>query len=622
MNKPPIHPSACLSDSADANLNASLKPSIWGRLKSWLSRSLSRKAILLLGVILVLPSISHRLVLDDYLLALTQISAPPADGVPHSWLDLFVFGKPGKVNDGFMERGILLPWWTYREYRVAFFRPLSALTHDLDGWLWPHSPVMAHVQSIAWYVLLLFVVLSLYEKFSRSAWLAGLAFLLFVIDDTHGDTINWLANRHAIIATALGLLVLAAHDRYRRGQGKRGAWIGPALFVVNLLAGETALATCAYLFSYALFLDPAPRRSRAWSLLPYVSIVVAWRAFYQWLGYGAFGGDGYIDPGREPGAFIERFLQAFAVLLQGQLGFIPSDFWPLSPPEIRWIIVVCAYAFSALFFWLVYSLLRRDRVAMFWCAAMLGAIIPNTAAPVGDRTLLFSGVAAAPLLAQLFSAFFDRMSPLLRRPALRHAMTVLIAAIALQKVLLAPLLLLFRLYSIEALAEISDRAADAIPRVAGLSQRSLIIANPPATDLASYLPLIRATRGQSVPRHVRWFSTATSDITMTRTSERSILVRPSRGFWVDGADRIFRGSRYPMKLGEKVELSDMTATITELAEEGNPAAVEFTFREPLESASYLWMRWDQHQCKTFAPPRVGETITLPAIDGIKLLQNR
>lgn len=608
-------------EPADASRDDFPKSSFFARLKSWFGGSGSRKVIFLVGVLLVVPSISNRLVSDDYLQVVNRISDPPIDGVPHTWVDLFVFGKPGKVNDGFMDRGIFLPWWTYREYRCAFFRPLSALTYAVDSLLWPRSPAMAHVQSIAWYALLLILVMRLYERFISPAWLAGFAFLLFVLDDTHGDPVNWLANRHALIAVVFGLLTFAAHDSNRRGPGGKVAWVVAAVFFsASMLAGETAMATCAFLFSYALFVDSAPWRSRAMSLLPYVLIVVVWRTVYQWLGYGAFGSDGYIDPGREPGAFFARFPMVFAALLQGQLGFIPSEYWILSPPEIGRVILACAFAFLAVFLWLFYSLLRHNRMARFWCVAMMTALVPATAATPGDRTLLFSSIAAAPLLGQLIAAFFDRLSPLIQRGTWRAILAIPITAIALRRLLIGPLLIFFRMSAIDSIAELTDRSADAIPNVAGLAQRSVIVVNPPSIDLASYIVLIRATHGQTVPRRVRWFSSASSDITLTRTSERSLLVRPSRGFLADRGDWLFRASRYPMKSGEKVELGDMTVTVIEPGVDGNPTAAEFTFREPLESASYLWMRWDERQCKLFSLPRVGETVTLPAVDLMKLLQ--
>jgi hypothetical protein len=484
---------------------------------------------------------------------------------------------------------------------------------------------MAHLQSIVWYFVLLILVLRIYEDFSESPGLSGLAFLLYVFDDTHGDTISWLANRHAILATVLGLLTVYTHVRCRRHNGRyfNITCIIPAVcFSMSLLAGETAVTTFAFLLSYACILDTGSRRIRAFSLFPYVIILVVWRVVYQRMGYGAYGTDGYIDPGREPGAFLTRLPQAFAVLLQGQLGILPSDLWMIEQDHIGLVVVACAFVSFVVIAWLFFSLLRYNRNAWFWCFALFAALVPNTAAPPGDRTLLFSGVAAAPLLAQLFIAFIDTLSVRFQKGSRRIVMGLPVTGIAFRKLFLAPLFLLIRSHSIDSFATLSYEAADAIPNVADLSERSLVVVNPPIVELASYLPLIRATRGQSVPKHVRWISSGGMDIRITRISDRSIRVLPSKGFLSNWSDRVFRAARFPMNRGDKVALSDMTVTITEVRLDGRPSAAEFTFREPLESNKYIWMRWDQYRCKTFAFPRIGETVILPVVDYIKLIQTK
>lgn len=588
------------------------------RLRTWLGGPRSRRVIVLLGGLLVLPSISRRLLFDDHLQALLRMPRPPIDGLVHTWVDLFTFGKPGAVNKTFIERGIIVPWWTYPDYRVSFFRPLSALTHVLDGWLWPQSPLMAHLQSIAWYVLLLALVAHAYARFMRPAWLAGLALLLFALDDTHADTLSWIANRHAIVASVLGLLAFEMHLSKRANPDKRHGWGGPACFGLALLAGEAATATCAYIFSYAFFVDRASRRSRALSIVPYALIVLGWRIAYQHLGYGAFGSDDYIDPARDPGRFLVRFPQAFALLLQGQLGGIASDFWGASVPRDAAALAAGALVTSGVFCWLAYPLLRRDPMARFWCASLFGAIIPCTASTPSDRTLLFASVACAGLLAQIFAPLFEGRFwwP---EPGWRRTLAgVAVTALVVRKLLVAPLLFPIRDRTMAWLGELNDRAADAVPDASDLAERSLIIPNPPSVDFATFIPLIRATRGQTVPRAVRLFATASSAMTLTRTSERELLVRPAKGFLADGPDRVFRSQRFPLRLGDKVELSDMSITITEMRPEGNAAAALFAFREPLESPKFLWLAWDQHGCHPFSPPRVGETVTLGQIDFQKL----
>src|SRR5579864_1660042 len=94
------------------------------RVKRWFARPRTENLILLLGVLLVLPSIKNYLVTDDHLQALRHMPHSPIPEIPHSYFDLYTFGRPGEVNERFMDRGILLPWWTDREYLVSFFRPL------------------------------------------------------------------------------------------------------------------------------------------------------------------------------------------------------------------------------------------------------------------------------------------------------------------------------------------------------------------------------------------------------------------------------------------------------------------------------------------------------------------
>jgi hypothetical protein len=573
----------------------------------------------LVGGLLALPSISRRLVFDDHLQAILRMPKPPIEGLVHTSVDLFTFGKPGPINDTLIERGIIVPWWTYPGYLVSFFRPLSALTHVVDGWLWPQSPVMAHVQSIAWYLALLALVCSVYSRLVQPAWLAGLSFLIFVLDDTHADTISWIANRHAVVAAVLGLLAFHIHAKKRAGGGGQ-SFLGPLCFALALLAGEAATAACAYLFAYALFVDPAPPRSRALSILPYAVIVLVWRAVYQRLGYGAFGSDDYIDPAREPLRFLVRFPQAFVVLLQGELGGVASDYWGFSPPAQALRLAAGATITAAVFFWLVYPLLRNDKMARFWCASLVIALIPSTASIPSDRTLLFAGVAGAGLLAQLFGTAIQRQF-WWGEPGLRRALLAIgLAALVARKLLLAPLLFPLRDRTMDLLAEPHERAADAVANLGDLADKSLVIPNPPAVDIASFIPLILATRGLAVPRTVRLFAATSSAMTLTRTSDRELLVRPAKGFVAQGPDRVFRSERYPLRLGEKIQLSDMSITITELRPAGNPAAAVFAFREPLESSRYLWLAWDQHGCHPFSPPRMGETTTLPEVDFEKLLR--
>ena len=518
-----------------------------------------------------------------------------------------------------IDRGMLLPWWTDRELLIAFFRPLASLTHIVDGWLWPHSARMMHLHSVAWYALLLAVVSAAYRRFVEPAWLAGAAFLLYAIDDTHGATVSWIANRNAILASAFGLLALLYHDRWRRQGARLAATLAVGSFMVGLLAGEAAVGVCGYIGAYAIFLDRADRKSRALSFLPYASIVLVWRLAYQWLGYGAQGSDAYLDPGREPLAFLARLPAALAMLVQGQFGVFSADLWFWSPSRMAPTLVTAAFVTCIVVFALLYPLLKADAMARFWAAGALGSLVPSASSIPGDRLLLLAGVGAMALLAQLMTAFIEKRAPFPTRGKWRVLAAVPMAVLFARRVVAAPLMLPVRAHSMEAVGRLADFAADAVQRTPASSPRTVVVLNTPANVLSSYLALTLATRGAPIPDHVRWLAPTDSELTITRLSDRVLRVRPAQGFFSHWTDQLYRSERNPLRTAERIDLRDMTVTIGPLTSKGTPAEADFEFLEPLEAPRYLWLRWEGDACIPSDPPRVGETLVFPARDFAKML---
>jgi hypothetical protein len=516
-----------------------------------------------------------------------------------------------------METGDLLPWWSDPRLLIAFWRPLSALTHLFDGAMWPRSPAMMHVHSLVWFVLLLGVVCRLYRRLA-APWLAHLSLLLYAIDDKHGATLTWIANRNAVVATVLGVLALLAHDRWRRESWGYGALVGPLCLAAGLLAGETAVAAIGYLLAYAAFVDPGRPRARAASLAPYALVVVAWRVVYTSLGYGARGSGVYLDPGREPLEFLRAAPARVAILLNGQFGAPGSDlaFW--GAPAALPALVAVAVAVLAVVAWLLVPLLRARAISRFWALGTVLAAIPAASSVPGDRLLIFVGVGAMALVAELFAAFVGQLEGV-PGPPLRGASAVPLLALFGRHVLLAPLLLPLRSRSMDAFAATTDAADDSIPRSPDLARQTLIIPNPPMSAMASYIDLIRITRGEPRPGRVRWLASATAPITLTRTSERVVRVRPRSGFMANWPDRLYRSPENPMRKGERVELSDVTIEVIDLTTDGRPAEAELRFHEPLESDAYRWMRWQGARYEPFRPPGVGETVVFPEIDFLKVL---
>jgi hypothetical protein len=123
-----------------------------------------------------------------------------------------------------------------------------------------------HAHSLLWFGALLFALAHVYRRIEPSApALCGFALLLYAIDDAHGATVGWIANRNAIISACLALPALAYHHRWVAEGFRRGAWLAPLWLLLGLCAGETALCIIGSLVAYACCLDARPWRERALS---------------------------------------------------------------------------------------------------------------------------------------------------------------------------------------------------------------------------------------------------------------------------------------------------------------------------------------------------------------------
>ncbi len=129
------------------------------------------------ALILAAPTLDVGLFGDDYLQA--EFLTASRDGTANvRWWDMFVFAD-GIHNEQLRAMG-RLPWWTDPELRVAFFRPLSVATHQLDHRWWPRQLWAMHLQSMLWYAprarALAWVVARRYGTGPTAAGLAALAF--------------------------------------------------------------------------------------------------------------------------------------------------------------------------------------------------------------------------------------------------------------------------------------------------------------------------------------------------------------------------------------------------------------------------------------------------------------
>jgi hypothetical protein len=589
------------------------------RIAALLRRLSSRRlpaVIIVLATALAASSLGGGRTLDDWVLAVIARGEGAAFGLSRKRWDCFTFATGDAArNLRLMSRGVLLPWWTDQHLKIAFFRPLAAATHVLDEALWPNHPVALHAHSLLWFCALLIASWKVYQRLAGSQTLANLSFALYALDDAHGATLSWIANRNALISATLGCACIVAHDTWRRNGSRAHAWLSLALFALSCLAGELGLATLAYLIAYALFLEQAPARARVQSLVGYTVWCVAWRAGWSLAGYGARGSGAYVDPVADPLAFFADAPRKWLSLLQGQLGVIPADLAFLGPADQQrlWLITGLATLLGAA---VVVGPLLPDRRARFWLFGAMLALLPMAASFPSDRLLLFVGLGVMPLLA---GAFLRVLCQLSRATGSAQTLTVhnaLAFAFFAIHGLLAPALLPFRAAQMGRMARAEQSAFQQLAAAADAS-KILIALNTPSLLLTSYAQL-RSGDG-SRPRFASLYvlSATDSPVSVTRTGVRELTLHADLGFLRAPLERHYRGNPAPFARQRRVALIGLMADVIALRADGRPASVRFTLLQDL--SAYVFECWANGAFRRCELPALGHTLRLAPADLNRIL---
>lgn len=580
-------------------------------------------------MILTLPALWIGLQFDDYaqratLLGLNKLNHPG----PLGFLDVFSFlnGIP-QLNDALKDIGGV-PWWAPSDIRMAFMRHLSALSMWMDFKLWPEWPAMMHLHSILWYGALIIAAAALYRRFMGLTVMAGLAALFFALDYAHAIPVAWLANRYALISTFFGMLCLLSYDAWRRENRKWHGILSPVCLALALAAGEMAVATCAYLFAYALFLDGrsssadrgmTPLARRLAALWPCAMVSLAWLFLYRWLGYGTHGSGLYIDPFSSPAEYARALITRAPLLLMGQWSHVSADmvgrFLSEKAALIRAGILMIPAAM------ILVPLLRKDRMARFWFTGMILSMAPVAATFASNRLLLFVGVGAMGLMAQCIVHVTrnDGLFPssrLWRIPAL-----IFTVYLILVRLVLSPPLLAMGAYYFKPYGDPLAAAARSVIADPDIARQQIILVNPPDQISHMLIWFVGAPEGKR-PAGMRLLSGAPAAVEVTRIDEHSLRVKIEGGLFQGFTGRLFRSlTEDPIRVPQEFHVTGMTARVTAMTQDNGPEEIVYRFTDPLEDAPMRWLHWKDCGYQTFVLPPVGTSVRLPAFNPNDIFRN-
>jgi hypothetical protein len=566
----------------------------WRKLQVWLTHPRLGVRLALIAMLLSSSALFIGFYLDDQTARYIYSERGGAERLfrSHSGGYGFALGDPVE-NKWMMEQG-WGPWWLDLHMRFAGYRPLSVLTHRLDFGPLADSPVVIHAHSLLWLGLMVFAVTRMYRALLAPA-VAGAAALLFALDHTHGFAVGYIMNRHALIATCLGALILTTHFR------KRTSWLGPVLFGVGLFVSELVVCVCGYVVAFELLAQRGAPSRRLMAAAPYLVITLCWGAWYKAAGFGAVGTDFYLDPGADPLRFLQAFSVRAPLLLMGQFGAPPAELYYELPGAGGLSLLMWAWLVIALVAFVLMPVLRRDRIARFWTLGMLSCLLPAAGPDANNRQLIFVSFGAMGVLAQAWQLYAEQAAD-----KWRATVTGLLLSFRL---LISPLLLPLTTASIALISPMNTASAAFLREP--YAGRDVILVTAPYSYVVRMVQIFMRMADAPLPAHIRNLTVGGRPTSVLRTGPQTLELTFPDGLFTNPELRPDRSRRVRMPRGTIVELEGLRVEILEELPDAGPTRARFSFDKPLEDSSFAFYRWSERGFVPFTLPKLGEQVTLP-----------
>jgi len=594
--------------------------------------------------ILKAPTWDNSLEADDYqqrnlILGSKQLHAAgipankPDTPLSEVLLNYFAFatGEPAYLQ-GAKEYGVV-PWWTDKELKVRFLRPIAAFTHWLDYQLWPNLPSVMRAHNLIWFLLCLGALTLVYRRFIPNYAVASLALLIYAVDISNSIPIFWIANRNALIALFFSLLTLYLHDRARQQSQHSLIPVSLLCLVLSLLSAEAGIGTMAFIAAYELCLTQGSLIKRGLYLIPYGLVIVVWRLCYSAAGFGAKNTGLYIDPA-DSGHFIQNLLVRLPLLVAEQFTGMDGIDHILSE-QATMIVGGLSVVLLLFLAYLLLPLLKQSASVRFWFFVTVFAAAPVSAvAKTHGRLLMYVGVGGAALIAEfMYFAFAARGREALATWKRRVTGGVGIYFILVHLVISVVLLLLVAVSYANNRFYHGFRLSDAVHSTTNIgleesSAKHVILVTNPDPHGTIFIPYFMDYFNLTIPLSVRTLAPAFDSVDVMRVEENVLLISAEKPFPIYPSADVFNKipysglySRYALATAlrgdrpftkEVYNYAEMQIAITDLRND-YPRQIRVTLKEPMDSANLRWLYWNWavNSYRSFDLPKVGESISIP-----------
>ena len=577
--------------------------------------------VILFTAIFYVPSIRCGFFADDWLhrLALDQL--------PDIFTEQFnLFGLIRSTDEVIaFKRFGLAPWWTDLDVRINFWRPIPSITHWLEYKAFGHSTIAAHLISIAFYALSVFLVYRLLARYLLQALPLVLGVAVYALDDAHALNIVWIANRNETIGGIFVLASLLAFLRYREEKATKYAFLSLLAYVGALLSKESGLVLPLFVLSHIVVFPEKPGQSLIDRIRPFFGLLVTLGVislcflfvYFKVLGHEANTAY-YINPGKNPGLWAANFFRSgfyhVVILATG----VPLHVLSSTPVRDYPAAALLLGALTFGFWTLVWRWLKTDRPTRFFLLTMvIGQVIVTTSFP-DPRNLLLPSIGFAYIVARVFEEAVKRFEATKDR----RYRAVSWGLVGLHLVL-APVLCQVCIYVVgsfegrfraisTSMAETVDYAhlppekfevfflnwhQREVTALYGLYLRRVL-----PTGISDYTPITHDPKRSYLQKlddglggeriHYHSLSYAIEGIDVRVENEHEFTIRPKRGSYFPTVFELLYTTGKGWHVGQTFEPGPYRATIEKMNAEGEVVEVRFTFPEPLSSPRYYFMRWN------------------------------
>jgi hypothetical protein len=465
-----------------------------------------------------------------------------------------------------------------------------------------------HLENSLLYATLVAAVCFCYRALGLSSLAAGFAGLFYAVSGGHGASVGWISARNTLLYTLFAVLTLGLYHR-ARVQGSRVARVlGPLCLVLGFASGEGAVGIVGYLVAHAIFVDRAPRRARVWGLLPYLGITVLWRIYYVTAGYGAHGGDWYLDVGEHPVRFAAAALEALPIYLATQLT-LPLASLSILGATFTYALVALSVCILALLWPVFRGVVIGNPLACLALFGAAGSVVPLGATQVQDRIATLVALGTCMLLGLLLEQRWKGAEPGAPFATASRSASILYA----MHLHIALPIFIAGLFSAGALSKKAEAIVDALSRSAATHA---VLLNVPSAITLLYPVFIADARSQPMPASFYSLYAGASRLQVSRVDDQTLEITPDRGYLATAMERGRRSLDDPFTTGQTLELRHMQVEVTAVDTKGAPRTVRFRFDTSLADPHWQLLAWHRGKPIPWKPPPVGSTAALASVGSL------